>query len=54
MDIKKLLELSKDEAATKRYVQGFPERLKKREAEFAAQAKSQAPTQAFLDRSYDI
>lgn len=52
--IKNLLKLSKNEDLNKKYRAGFPERLRKREAEFASQAKRQAINARFLNREYTI
>jgi hypothetical protein len=48
------LKLLKNSDATKRYVEGFAERVRKREVEFADRAKKQAPDEKFMNREYTI
>jgi hypothetical protein len=52
--VKELLALPTNEAAIENYAKGFAERLKKREATFAQQAKEQAPNAAFMAREYTL
>ena len=54
MTIQALLKLSKNEEANKRHAAGFAERVRKKEIEFAKQAKQQAPNEAFMNREYTI
>lgn len=55
MDIQKLFELSKrDQGASKRAAEGFKERLKEREKDFAKESRKLAPSEDFYARSYNL
>lgn len=55
MGVKRLVELSKrDPGASKRAAEGFGERLRQREREFAKESRSRSPSPGFYDRRFDI
>lgn len=54
MDFEKFLKAVKDPELKKKALEGFDERQKRRESEFAEKAKKTEPTDAFYNRRYDI
>lgn len=54
MNFGNLFNLSNDKNLDKKIAAGFNERLDKREVAYKEKAKSQAPTEKFFSRSYNL